>query len=112
MSTQEKYQNLINQERGMFADICDIMLHSKVEEGRRFLCAMNNIVDYFNERKHDGEINYQIIYVPTCPDWARELLVRFLIHKTAFANTQKFIDLARRKTSGSLNLPPGLSEAV
>ncbi|MBR3729965.1 MAG: hypothetical protein IKN08_03515 [Bacteroidales bacterium] len=109
MSTQEKYQNLINQERGMFADICDIMLHSKVEEGRRFLCAMNNIVDYFNERKHDGEINYQIIYVPTCPDWARELLVRFLIHKTAFANTQKFIDLARRKTSGSLNLPPGLS---
>ena len=61
MSTQEKYQNLINQERGVFADICDIMLHSKVEDGRKFLCAMNNIVDYYCERKHEGEINYQII---------------------------------------------------
>lgn len=109
MITQEKYQNLINQERGMFADICDIMLHSKVEDGRKFLCAMNNIVDYYCERKHEGEINYQIIYVPTCPEWARELLVRFLIHKTAFTNTKKFVELARRKTSGSLNLPVGLS---
>ncbi len=109
MSTQEKYQNLINQERGMFADICDIMLHSKVKDGRKFLCAMNNIVDYYCERKHEGEIICQIIYVPTCPEWARELLVRFLIHKTAFTNTKKFVELARRKTSGSLNLPVGLS---
>ena len=109
MSTQEKFQNLINQERGKFADICDIMLHSKVEDGRRFLCAMNNIVDYYNERKHEGEINYQIIYVPTCPEWARELLVRFLIHKTTISNSQKIITLAKKSTDRVLHPPMGLS---
>lgn len=109
MSTQEKYQNLINQERGMFADICDIMLHSKVADGRKFLCAMNNIVDYYFERKHEGEINYQIIYVPICLEWARELLVRFFILKTAVTNAQKIVNLAKEKVSRSINLPMGLS---
>lgn len=109
MSTQEKYQNLINQERGKFAEICEIMLHSKVEDGRRFLCAMNNIVDYYNERKHEGEINYQIIYVPTCPEWARELLVRFLIHKTTISNSQKIITLAKKSSDRVSHPPMGLS---
>ena len=109
MSTQEKYQNLINQESGTFSDICDIMLHSKVEDGRRFLCAMNNVVDYFIEKQHDGETNFQIIYVPSCPEWARELLVRFFIHKTTFSNSQKIITLAKRSTDRVLNPPMGLS---
>lgn len=109
MSTQEKYQNLINQERGKFAEICEIMLHSKVEDGRRFLCAMNNIVDYYNERKHEGEINYQIIYVPTCPEWARELLVRFLIHKTTISNSKKIITLAKKSSDRVSHPPMGLS---
>jgi len=108
MGSQEKYQNLINHETGFFSAVCNMMLHSKVADGRRFLCAMNNIVDYSCQIKGDG-INYQIIHVPTCPEWARELLVRFLIHKTAFSNTQKFLDLAQKKTRGALSLPMGLS---
>ena len=111
MGTQERYQNLINHETRFFSAICDMMLHTKVTDGRRFLCTMNNIVDHFGERKHEGGINYQIIYVPTCPEWARELLVRFLIHKTAFSNTHKFFDLAKKKTMGPLSLPMGLSSS-
>lgn len=109
METQEKYQNLINHETRFFSAVCDMMLHTKVADGRRFLCAMNNIVDHFYERKQEGGINYQIIYVPTCPEWARELLVRFLIHKTAFSNAQHFINLAKKKTTGAMALPMGLS---
>ena len=86
-----------------------MMQHSKVADGRRFLCAMNNIVDHFYERKQEGGINYQIIYVPTCPEWARELLVRFLIHKMAFSNAQHFINLAKKKTTGAMALPMGHS---
>ena len=111
MGTQEKYQNLINQETRFFSAVCDMMLHTKVADGRRFLCTMNNIVDYYGERKHEGGINYQIIYVPTCPEWARELLVRFLIHKTAFSNTHKYLDLAKKKTCGPLSLPMGISSS-
>lgn len=109
MGTQEKYQNLICHETEFFSAVCDMMQHSKVADGRRFLCAMNNIVDHFYERKQEGGINYQIIYVPTCPEWARELLVRFLIHKTAFSNAQHFINLAKKKTTGAMALPMGLS---
>ena len=109
MGTQKKYQNLNSHETGFFSAVCDMMQHSKVADGRRFLCAMNNIVDHFYERKQEGGINYQIIYVPTCPEWARELLVRFLIHKTAFSNAQHFINLAKKKTTGAMALPMGLS---
>ncbi|MEE1004128.1 MAG: hypothetical protein UH685_02165 [Bacteroidaceae bacterium] len=109
MGTQEKYQNLNSHETGFFSAVCDMMQHSKVADGRRFLCAMNNIVDHFYERKQEEGINYQIIYVPTCPEWARELLVRFLIHKTAFSNAQHFINLAKKKTTGAMALPMGLS---
>lgn len=108
MGTQEKYQNLICHETEFFSAVCDMMQHSKVADGCRFLCAMNNIVDHFYERKQEGGINYQIIYVPTCPEWARELLVRFLIHKTAFSNAQHFINLAKKKTK-AVHLPMGLS---
>ncbi len=109
MGAQDKYQNLINNETDFFSAVCDMMLHTKVADGRRFLCGMNNIVDYYCDRKHEGGINYQIIYVPTSPEWARELLVRFLIHKIAFTNTQKFLSLARKKATGPLSLPMGLS---
>lgn len=109
MREQEKYKNLITHETGFFSAVCDMMQHSKVEDGRRFLCAMNNIVDHFLERKQEIGINFQIIYVPTCPEWARELLVRFLIHKIAFSNVQHFINLAKKKTAGAMSLPMGLS---
>ena len=113
MGAQEKYQNLINDETEFFSAVCEMMLHTKVADGRRFLCAMNNIVDYSCQRKIKGinGINYQIIYVPTCTEWARELLVHFFIHKTAFSNTRKFLDLAQKKTGGVLSLPMGLSSS-
>lgn len=109
MGAQDKYQNLISLETGFFSAVCEMMQHSKVADGRRFLCAINNIVDHFYERQQEGSINYQIIYVPTCPEWARELLVRFLIHKIAFSNIQKFIQLAKKKATGSMTLPMGIS---
>ncbi len=109
MGAQEKFQDLISHETGFFSAVCDMMQHSKVADGRRFLCTMNNIVDHFCERQQEGSINYQIIYVPTCPEWARELLVRFLIHKIAFSNIQKYIHIAKKKTTGAMALPMGLS---
>lgn len=109
MGALEKYQDLISHETGFFSAVCDMMQHSKVADGRRFLCAMNNIVDHFCEKQQKGSIDYQIIYVPTCPEWARELLVRFLIHKIAFSNIQKYIHIAKKKTTGAMALPMGLS---
>ncbi len=60
---------------------------------------MNNVVDYCNNTDscETAGINYRIIYVPTCPEWARELLVRFLIHKIAFTSSGRFLAEAKKK---------------
>ena len=105
----DKFIGLLFQESYFFAATCEMMLHTKVKDGRRFLCAMNYIVDYYYEKKPVDGINYHIIYLPTCPEWARELLVRFLIHKTAFSDTQKFLAIAKKKTTGASVIPEGLS---
>ena len=99
MGAQEKFQTFALDERGLFPAICEMMLHSQVGNGRRFLCAMNNIVDHYTSQSTNvGEdVNIQVIYVPTCPEWARELLVRFLIHKFAFSTSDRFLNIAKKR---------------
>ena len=107
MATQEKIQRIANMESDLFSEVCEMMYHSKVENGRRFLCMMNNVVEYCSAQQSsdDGIVNYHIIYVPTCPDWARELLVRFLVHKYALTTSDDFISIAKQKTSNIIQLP-------
>lgn len=111
MSAQDYFHELISNEMGLFAATCDMMFHSQVENGRNYLCAMNNIVEHYCQGRANisAEINYQIIYVPTGPEWARELLVRFLIHKFAFTSSTRLLTIAKQKTSGVMNVPEGLS---
>ena len=109
MDTLEKFQSFINEEKDCFPEICDMMLHSRVDDGRKFLCAMNNLVDHFLSTPPKDDINFQIIYVPTCPEWARELLIRFLIHKFAYTTSARLLDLAKNKLSATIVLPEGVS---
>lgn len=107
MSTQDKFEKLLQKESEAFSETCEMMYHSQVENGRRFLCAMNNIVEHYGHcnSEQSSDINYQVIYLPMCPEWARELLVRFLIHKLAFTSSDELITVAKRKTAGDLVLP-------
>ena len=109
MGTHKGFTNLIEQESSSFSAICKMMYHSKVDLGRNFLCAMNNIVDDYTKRVPEQGINYHVIYLPTCPDWARELLVRFLIQKVAFTYSSKLFSIAKKKTTGPMVLPEGVS---
>ena len=111
MGQQEKFQQLINQESVLFHPICSMMRHSKVNEGRNFLCAMNNLVDHYcaPEREGNAGINYKIVYVPTCPDWGRELLARYLIHKIAFTSSDRFYREAKLKVERPLFQPLGVT---
>ena len=79
----QQYKDFASTESSCFSLILDAMYHTKKGEGKLFLNMMNNIVDYsINESIKNDNINYQIIHVPNCPDWARELLIRFIIYKT------------------------------
>ncbi len=112
MYSQEKFHRFINEESDIFPIICKMMLHSQIENGRRFLCAMNNVVNYcFAQKKHnESGADYHIIYLPTCPEWARELLVRFFIHKVAFSSPHDLISIAKRKTTEPLYLKSDITK--
>ena len=107
MGHQDKFLSLISEESELFSETCEMMLHSKVESGRKFLCAMNNVVEYCQSQSAIGKdgVNYHIIYLSATPEWARELLVRFFIHKIAFTSSDRFIQIAKEKTPTTIYLP-------
>jgi hypothetical protein len=88
----QQYKDFASTESPYFSLILDAMYHTKKEEGKLFLNLMNNIVDYcINTNIQNGAINYQIIHLPNCSDWARELLIRFIIYKTTLTFNQTTI---------------------
>lgn len=107
MDNQEKFIDLLQREANLFSEICEMMFHSQVETGRYFLCAMNNIVEYCcNQSPEQKEgINYHIVYLSNCPDWAREILARFIIQKVAFTYSDEFISISKQKTPKTIYLP-------
>lgn len=110
MNRQEALSKLVNDETLTFSPICEMMMHSQVNNGKRFLCMMNNVTDYCtSQNEGNSGINYHIVYLPCCPDWGRELLVRFLIHKYALTTDAGVMDIAREKSNGEIVLPIGVS---
>jgi len=88
-----EFEYLVKTESNDFSSILDIMMHSKKEVGRQFLNLMNQILDYYlYSTKGNKEINLQIIHIPTCEPWARELFLRFLIHKIALFHNKTTIN--------------------
>ena len=93
-----------------FKKILDTMYHSKVDEGQDFLRVMDTTI---NKCAHyptncEESISLHVIYLPSCPSWARELLVRFLIHRSTLSQDKDIISVAKRKTAGHLYLPMGM----
>jgi len=80
----KQFTSFVNSESPEFNLILETMFHSKKEEGKRFLCLMNKIIDYkLSLQCIQNDINLYIIHVPACEPWSRELFLEFLIHKTA-----------------------------
>lgn len=99
-----EFKNLVQSETKEFCFILDIMIHSKKDVGRRFLNLMNKILDYYlNSTRINMGINLQIIHIPVCESWARELFLRFLIHKIALYHNKTTIDRFKYKSTKVIN---------
>ncbi len=111
MNMDDRFIAIVEEESSYFRPIVDTMLHSRKNEGRKYLCTLNNIIDWCvsQERSVDG-VNLQIIHIPNSPDWARELLVRFLIHKVAYSFNSNILNKYRRAASSPLILPAEISQ--
>ena len=82
------HDNLIKtakQESHEFKALLNILsslnLHTK--EGRKLLCVLNNIIDYYINREveYSDDVKMPIVYFPLCEDWAQTLCEEFVALK-------------------------------
>ena len=73
------------QESPEFVALLNILssLDSHTEEGRKLLCVLNNIIDYYIHREIDpsDDVKMPIVYFPVCEDWAQMLCEEFVALK-------------------------------
>lgn len=58
--------------------LSSLNLHTK--EGRKLLCVLNNIIDYYINREveYSDDVKMPIVYFPLCEDWAQMLCEEFV----------------------------------
>lgn len=61
--------------------LSSLSLHTK--EGRKLLCVLNNIIDYYINREveYSDDVKMPIVYFPLCEDWAQMLCEEFVALK-------------------------------
>lgn len=61
--------------------LSSLNLHTK--EGRKLLCVLNNIIDYYINREveYSDDVKMSIVYFPLCEDWAQMLCEEFVALK-------------------------------
>lgn len=57
-------------------------INNNVEKGRRFLCLVNHIIDFYIDRE-DCAVKTPVVYFPLCEDWAQSLCEEFVTLKTS-----------------------------
>ena len=67
------------------------MFHTRKEDARRFLYFMDNYICYYLNKEHD-ELCFPIIRIPLCPNWARELFLKYLIIRLSIYYNQDSIN--------------------
>lgn len=95
-----EFKDIVQKESNDFCSILDVIMHSKKEAGRQFLNLMNQILDHYLDSKiFDKGVNLQIIHIPICEPWARDLFLRFLIHKIALFHNKTTIERFKQESS-------------
>lgn len=58
-------------------------LNLYTKEGRKLLCVLNNIIDYYINREveYSDDVKMPIVYFPLCEDWAQMLCEEFVALK-------------------------------
>ena len=61
--------------------LSSLNLHTK--DGRKLLCVLNNIIDYYINREveYSDDVKMPIVYFPLCEDWAQMLCEEFVALK-------------------------------
>lgn len=79
----DKFKQIVDTHSPIVDEIIEkAMFHVQKEQARPFLTFMDNYLRYYLNQKSDG-ISFPILRIPFCPDWAREVFLKFLICRLA-----------------------------
>ena len=104
-------EQLAFNESDMFRLIMSMMFHTNKEDGQKFLCTINNVIDYYINHTPQETPQFILINSQSCPKWTRELLLQFILHKSALTMNDELYKEWKIKTQGALILPMGKKEA-
>lgn len=81
----ENFIKIVQQESLEFKALMNILvtLNAYAEEGRKLLCILNHIIDFYLLREIEGDedVKMPIVYFPLCEEWAQLLCEEFVALK-------------------------------
>lgn len=88
----EKFKHIIDTPSPVVDAIVDkAMFHTRKDDARRFLYFMDSYICYYLNKDYN-ELCFPIIRIPSCPDWARELFLKYLILRLSIYYNQDSIN--------------------
>lgn len=77
----EKFKKIVDEQSLVVDAIIDkAMFHANKDNARRFLRLMDHYISFYLNRDN-SELCFPIIRIPSCPLWAREVLLKYLIYR-------------------------------
>lgn len=93
------------------AIISKAMFHTQKEKAHRFLTFIDNYILYYLKQTNAG-LNFPILRVPSCPDWAREVFLKYLICRLSIYYNADFLNGFQPSTRISLHYENPLDETA
>ena len=77
---KKEFQGVSNMNSEVVDIIIDNLMQQTIkDEARSFLTFIDNYVCYYINRKNDDGICFPIIRISSCPEWARKILLKYMI---------------------------------
>ncbi len=102
----DNFKKRVSQESPEFVALMKVLapLQDHAEEGRRLLCLVNHIMDYYilSEEEDERDVKMPIVYFPLCEEWAQRLCEEFVALKMSVLFGEK----ARKENERKLKAKP------
>lgn len=105
----------LNQESPEFSALMNVLvpIQGHAEEGRRLLCIVNHIMDYYilHSSEDDEDVKMPIIYFPFCEEWAQNLCEDFVALKMSllFGNNIREENAINCRLHPNMVIPPNIT---
>ncbi|MGI6232975.1 MAG: hypothetical protein ACOYJF_09040 [Prevotella sp.] len=112
----DNFKKKIEQESSEFKVLMNILtsINPLAEGGRKLLCLLNHIMDYYLLRKTNDEVKMPIVYFPLCEEWTQHLCEEFVTLKMSLLRGEEtFIGLSTAyRCNPNVTLPSNANRRV